>query len=343
MTTTAFDERRTITNTKALLMILVVFGHFLQLIPSWEGIREGVILWIYSFHMPAFVFVSGYLSKNAEKRRSKAFEDIFIPFILFQLLFGLINIAFSGSSVVFSNLLYPEWAMWYLLALFVWRYSLPAVTKIRGVLWIAAAVSILTGYLNGVSNAFAAQRTFGYFVFFLMGYYCKKETIQKVCSIRPLIARTVLTAELAGSLWLIKSKVIDFGQWWSIFSHQTVYNPSVPWMMAVNYLIALVIGTVNTFLLISAAVKKESGFLTQIGNGTMAIYLSHACVYFFARKYITLLQGRNKLITAVILGIAITSILLFSRKWYTKAFGCFLNGCKKIIIRPDKTEQNAQI
>lgn len=49
-------------NLKFLLIVLVVFGHSLEeisLAQDYAIIRA----WIYSFHMPAFVFISGYFSK----------------------------------------------------------------------------------------------------------------------------------------------------------------------------------------------------------------------------------------------------------------------------------------
>lgn len=53
-------------NLKFLLIVLVVFGHSLEeisLAQDYAIIRA----WIYSFHMPAFVFISGYFSKSVRR------------------------------------------------------------------------------------------------------------------------------------------------------------------------------------------------------------------------------------------------------------------------------------
>ena len=56
-----------IDNIKALLIFLVVFNHMIafQLVRENEAVRH---IWyaITMFHMPAFVFVSGYLSKHPQ-------------------------------------------------------------------------------------------------------------------------------------------------------------------------------------------------------------------------------------------------------------------------------------
>lgn len=49
-------------NLKFLLIVLVVFGHSLEEI-SLEHNYAIIRAWIYSFHMPVFVFISGYFRK----------------------------------------------------------------------------------------------------------------------------------------------------------------------------------------------------------------------------------------------------------------------------------------
>ena len=116
-------ERKQINVIKGALIILVVIGHFGQslanALPSNIAfIEQGLMLFIYSFHMPLFMFVSGYLSTNDEKRRKKAFEDLFIPFLLFQIFVGICYAVLSKSNEVFYNIFVPQMGAWYLMALF---------------------------------------------------------------------------------------------------------------------------------------------------------------------------------------------------------------------------------
>ncbi|MBP3851842.1 MAG: acyltransferase family protein, partial [Erysipelotrichaceae bacterium] len=53
-------------NLKAVLIFLVILGHFL--LPIETGPLCILKRWIYSFHMPLFIFVSGYFSKGVYKR-----------------------------------------------------------------------------------------------------------------------------------------------------------------------------------------------------------------------------------------------------------------------------------
>ena len=49
-------------NLKAILIFLVVLGH---IVPECGAITYWLRFAIYTFHMPAFVFVSGFFSKKA--------------------------------------------------------------------------------------------------------------------------------------------------------------------------------------------------------------------------------------------------------------------------------------
>ena len=55
-------------NIKAILIFLVVLGHFLLAMQKKSVLVEAVYWWIYSFHMPAFVFASGYFAKSFVKK-----------------------------------------------------------------------------------------------------------------------------------------------------------------------------------------------------------------------------------------------------------------------------------
>ncbi|WP_416222650.1 acyltransferase family protein [Staphylococcus aureus] len=81
-------------NARAILILLVVFGHMLQPYTSGDKYLSALYLVIYSFHMPTFLFISGYFAKNIDKpyyleKNFKTFDstlyDIFC--ILFNLLF----------------------------------------------------------------------------------------------------------------------------------------------------------------------------------------------------------------------------------------------------------------
>lgn len=54
---------RAIDSTKFLLICLVIFAHALEVCRDTDWLSEKVYIFVYSFHMPAFIILSGFFSK----------------------------------------------------------------------------------------------------------------------------------------------------------------------------------------------------------------------------------------------------------------------------------------
>ena len=82
---------------KGFLIFLVVLGHFLLPVKdSGMALFSRSFYGIYSFHMPAFIFLSGYFFQQSfVKRGRKASYSFFESIVLFYLLFFLKDLALS--------------------------------------------------------------------------------------------------------------------------------------------------------------------------------------------------------------------------------------------------------
>ena len=56
-------------NLKCVLIFLVVVGHFVNQFEDESSIMRSISFFIYSFHMPLFIFLSGLLEKRWEENR----------------------------------------------------------------------------------------------------------------------------------------------------------------------------------------------------------------------------------------------------------------------------------
>ncbi|HHQ1552107.1 TPA: acyltransferase family protein, partial [Staphylococcus aureus] len=72
-------------NARAILILLVVFGHMLQPYTSGDKYLSALYLVIYSFHMPTFLFISGYFAKNIDKPYylEKISKRLIVPYMIF--------------------------------------------------------------------------------------------------------------------------------------------------------------------------------------------------------------------------------------------------------------------
>ena len=70
-------------NIKFILIFLVVFGHMLEFTPGYTNTHD-IYRIIYSFHMPVFIFVSGYFARFSPR---KILTTYIWPYILLQTLY----------------------------------------------------------------------------------------------------------------------------------------------------------------------------------------------------------------------------------------------------------------
>lgn len=113
-------ERNLISNMKGILIFLVVIGHLTE-----KSVNPNILFtakFIYSFHMTAFILVSGYLAKNP-KTNIKNLINVLLLYLSFN----------TVMQLVFNNkfTLAPFWTLWYLEALVVYRIFLIPINRIK--------------------------------------------------------------------------------------------------------------------------------------------------------------------------------------------------------------------
>ena len=89
-------------NFKGILIFTVVFAHFLWSYSDQNRntLSRKIVVFIYFFHMPSFIFISGFLtSKNSEKI-SNSFKLIILYYI-FNFSFVLIIHFYIDSNIGF--------------------------------------------------------------------------------------------------------------------------------------------------------------------------------------------------------------------------------------------------
>lgn len=83
-----------IDTVKAIAIFLIVLGHVLH------GKCENLWVWIYSFHVPLFVVLSGFVFDNKNKKFSyfvtKKFCSLMVPYYIFSILSILVYQIMGG-------------------------------------------------------------------------------------------------------------------------------------------------------------------------------------------------------------------------------------------------------
>lgn len=197
------EERNTqIDSLKFFLIFLVLVGHCLDIGLS-SYLNNSLFRFIYSFHMPVFVLLSGMMFKEKGFRALMGGGiSLIATYLVFHLLYGGKTLAYTGGSVIdfwlkgfaynATHLYDPADGLWYIISLLLWRLFLNYTPKwikenIVLHLCVVLGISLLAG-LVPIGREISFQRTFAFYPYFVLGYYFKDvySQLRKVPLIIPL-------------------------------------------------------------------------------------------------------------------------------------------------------------
>lgn len=167
-------------NTKGILIFLVVLGHFLLPVNSGNQIANNIFNLIYLFHMPLFVFITGFFAKSIFKNNSLRIDKIISTFVL-AMLFQLVLILMENPSKPLSNTLFSfSSAPWYLVSLCFWYLIVPFLKRAKPLpaIIFSFIISIGSGCLDQLGSFLSLARTFSFLPYFVMGFYCTKANLE---------------------------------------------------------------------------------------------------------------------------------------------------------------------
>ena len=201
-----------IDNAKGILIILVVIGHFLLPVASTRFTTNSLYL-IYTFHMPCFIFISGYLAKGVYRDGKFRWDRLLRLawlYFLFELGVHVTEGLLEGHIGWRIDFLHESGAPWYLLALIFWYLLIPACFYMGK--WIslllALAVGLAGGYAGGLGDFLAADRVLAFAPFFYLGYFFSGENLRALCcGGRRLAAIALAAADSARALGGLDPKV----------------------------------------------------------------------------------------------------------------------------------------
>lgn len=159
---------------KAILIVLVVLGH------TGMAMGEKWLSVIYAFHMPLFIFVSGYFSTRKPFRDflGRGGKRLLIIYLAFNLAYIALDVT-MGIGLSVNRLLTPSFALWYILALIYWRVILQILPQsIVEKKWLVIPTSLLISVGAGfvpLGTEMSFQRACGFLPFFFIGYYARQE------------------------------------------------------------------------------------------------------------------------------------------------------------------------
>lgn len=260
---------------KGILIVLVVLGHILH------GTLDETLsrYFIYSFHMPLFIGISGYLVnfenlKNYKKNQlQKMCTKIFVPYIIAVLFYGIFVNAMYIYKLEYKiflerfikNILYSYYHLWYIQGYFSYVFLTYFFIKKKYtnlVIVIVSSIVSLIVYLlyyefniqNYILKIFLNNFRMYNFIFFISGYLIRTNKIILKNNLRNFI--------IFICLFILNSICIYFLKTYRIFSIIVFYLGNI-------YTIFYVLSLIDRFK------NLKINLINKFGKNSLYIYLYH--------------------------------------------------------------------
>ena len=253
-------------NIKGFLILLVVFAHTLYSLQYRSPMIEALVRYIYLFHMPAFVFVSGYFGKSKD---AHSFEKI-IKLVFLYFIFNSITV-FIEYRKGFTSFTQPIYSYWYLLAMIAWRSTAHRISKYRIITILLFAVALVTGFFPSVDNHFAVSRIIGFYPFYMLGLQLSEEKSAK------LVSKKYGERALPGIAVLLGAAVVAFGTT-VIFGYSDEVLKLDPYSEPQDMVRRIAMFVVSAMVIMALrylTLDKKIPLLTMFGRNSLWIFILH--------------------------------------------------------------------
>lgn len=308
---------------KAVLIYLVVLGHFLEYLIGWSAPNHVLLGTIYFIHMPAFIFISGVLFKDKNYHKNIIF--FLTLYLLFQIIFPAFDMLWTGQFQFNWNVFAkPYWILWYLLGMMVWTVLTHFLIQTRMPILIAVLCSLLVGLSPWNNYQYSVGRIFVFFPFFVVGAVYGKQLLK-------FISQQRYTTLYAGVILLGIASVVYLSQisrFW-LYGSYSYTQLKVDWidgsLIRFGCLVLSSLGVYAVF----ALTRLFSGRLIQLGTHTLPVYLLHGFIVLLIAKYLKLQLNLSLEILICIL-LSIFSCALLQQRF----FDVLIRKCASCLMKP---------
>ena len=324
--------------TKFILIFLVIFGHMM------EGSRDlsynsELYGCIYLFHMPLFIFISGFFSKRYVDKKPFWMSELRLmeTLVIFHVCSMLFKVFVYGRPLILNDIFIPGMGSWYLLSLIYWRAMLQFAPQSwldsKWLMPACVAISLLGGYVP-IGGAFSVQRTFTFLPFFMLGYLVKECDFLEKFRIKPLVAGIIMIIVFVNVFMLN-----DIGNTGNGNQFHNVMTGTYTYFKGSDFIshpllyraIFLILSTITCCAVFSVVPTKRIPVLTDNGKYSLFFYVYHAFVYRLLLILYPVLSLEKNSLNLFIGAVVVMAILILLNK--IQLFNILLNpfwgkGCR---------------
>jgi fucose 4-O-acetylase-like acetyltransferase len=257
-------------NAKMLLVTLVVVGHTWTLLPD-NAVTNTLYDFLYLWHVPAFVMVTGFLSRSftySRKNLGRLLTSVVLPYVVFEAGLAAFRVYVGGEDLgmLFAD---PHWPMWYLAVLFLWRLATPVLRVMPLVLPLAVVVCLLGGLTSG--DALDTARAMGLLPFFVVGLLATPHRLEILRRPRVRLGAAAALTVAFGLASLIDGMMRTEWLYW----RSSYAELDATFLEGAALRLGLLVVCGLLALCFFALVPRSGHWFSPLGAATLVVYLFH--------------------------------------------------------------------
>ncbi len=319
-------------NVKFILILLVVVGHVVGAYTENSPSAKSLFLFIYLFHMPAFIFLAGLFGKRTVQE--KRYDKILGYFVLFL---GMKILIFTVRKLIGQRPLFElfseggvSWfifaiAIFYLVTIVLKRYSPKYIFP------VIISLACFVGYDKSIGDFLVLSRIIVYYPFFYLGYCLSADDVLNLVRRREM---KIMALIILCTVALVCIANIDAVYWLrplltgrNSYEKLVYYSEYGCFLRLAWYFVS---GTV-VLAFITVIPEQRFGF-TILGSRTLQVYALHRPVLFVWEEYhldsiMQIIWPVHWKVLMILLGVVLTFVL--SSKIFSKPFDFILHPISK--------------
>ncbi len=264
-------------NAKYLAIVLVAIGHSWEPIKGDSRILEAVYTVVYTFHMPAFIIISGFFSRSFDaspSRLKRLITGVAVPYIVFETAYPLFKRWIDEDPSQEISLLDPWYLTWFLCALFIWRMTTPIWKMVRWPLPLALGLAMAATVTPEIGDDLDLQRVLQFLPYFVLGLCMKAEHFHMVRTRTVRILAVPVFAVALGFAWWAVPRMNT--AWF--YHRDSAQELGAPWWAGPVMVLAMFGCSLLLTVCFFAWVPRRHMWFTALGAGTLYGYLLHGFV-----------------------------------------------------------------
>lgn len=326
-----------LSNVKGLLIFLVVLGHLLS---PYQDKFYGLYLLIYTFHMPLFIFLTGYFAKRTSPKK---IINLVLIYLIFQPVYRYFIVLIGVAKHFHIRYEHPYYQLWYLTGMIVWSLIILAVNhsgiKKRGKM-LLVLLSLIIGCISKVyaghfmvwvmgfypdfsPHFLSYQRILSFLPFFLLGAFLDSTQMRELYQSLKAKRLIAIAAAVGLTVFYTFGNTGNLEEMYKGISEQPDLTQSLL-LKLVTAVVAYAVAAVMCYIVLNVMTDKTN-ILTKWGDRSLSIFLFHM---FFTRslEQVKALDRLPSVLLLILLLLLTTFIVwLLSSDFFVRGTAYLLN------------------